>query len=130
MCFAYEWIMTVKGQQTLSSWLRLAPNTLHDLHDFDARPAAEQRAILEGWVAWLNLAGAHDSATATFSRRLSQLLQSFDEAQKGCIDQAQLQQWRDTWLETAGEVGGPEREQDPTLPHPSEWHSRRRRADD
>lgn len=120
----------IKGQKALSSWLKLAPSTFHELHAFDGLPAAEQRAILEGWVAWLNLSGAHDKATVTFSRRLSQLLQSFDEAQKGCVDQAQLQQWHDTWLETAGEVGGPEREQDPTSAHPSEWHSNRRGDDD
>lgn len=122
--------MTVKGQTTLSSWLKLAPNTFRELHDFDARPPHEQRAILEGWVAWLNLTGARDEATLAFSRRLSQLLQSFDESQKGCVDQAQLQQWSNAWLETAGEVGGPEREQDPTSPHPAQWHSYRKGDDD
>ena len=119
-----------KGQTVLSSWLKVAPTTFHELRDFDALPAHEQRAMLEGWVAWLHQTGAQDEATLTFSRRLSQLLQSFDEAQKGSVDQAQLQQWHDTWLETAGEVGGPEREQDPTSPHPAQWHSYRRGDED
>ena len=121
--------MPVNEPTALSSWLKLAPSTFRELHGFDALPAHEKRAILEGWVAWLNLTGAQDEATVTFSKRLSQLLQDFDEDQKGRVDQAQLQEWRDTWLETAGEVGGPEREQDPTQPHPTQWHSRRS-ADD
>ena len=106
--------------------MKAAPSTFRELHDFDTRPSHEKRAILEAWVAWLNQTGAQDQATVTFSRRLSQLLQGFDQDQKGRVDQAQLQAWRDTWLETAGEVGGPEREQDPTLPHPSQWHSHRK----
>ena len=122
--------MSDEGQAALSSWLKLAPATFRELHGFDALPVHEQRAILEAWVAWLNLTGAQDEATLAFSRRLSQLLQSFDEAQKGGVDQAQLQQWRDTWLETAGEVGGPEREQDPTSSHPTQWHSYRKSDDE
>ena len=103
--------MRSKEPTALSSWLKVAPNTFRELQGFDARPAHEQRAILEAWVAWLNQTGTQDQATLAFSRRLSELLQSFDEAQKGRVDQARLQQWRDTWLETAGQVGGPEREQ-------------------
>lgn len=117
--------MAVKEQTALSSWLELAPSTFRELQGFEARPVHEKRAILEGWVAWLNLTGAQDEATSTFSKRLSQLLEAFDEDQKGFIDQSQLQQWCDTWLETAGQVGGPEREQDPTSPHPTQWHSHR-----
>lgn len=119
-------VMRTKEEQTLSSWLKVAPNTFRELHDFDALPARDKRAILEGWVAWLNGTGARDEATLTFSKRLSQLLQDFDEDQKGGVDQKQLARWLDTWLETAGEVGGPERDQDPTVTHPSQWHSRRR----
>ena len=130
MSLACDSVMSVKGQTALSSWLKLAPNTFRELHGFDARPAHEQRAILEGWVAWLNQTGAQDQATLAFSKRLSELLQRFDEAQKGGVDQALLQRWRDTWLETAGQVGGPEREQDPTLPHPTQWHSHRKHDDD
>jgi hypothetical protein len=123
--FCERMVMPLKEPTALSSWLKLAPSTFHELSDFDARPAHEKRAILEGWVAWLNGTGAQDQATLTFREHLSHLLQDFDQDQKGRVDQAQLQQWRDTWLETAGEVGGPEREQDPTLPHPAQWHSHR-----
>lgn|SRR5688572_7578843 len=98
---------------------------VRELDGFDARPAHEKRAILESWVARLNLTGVEDEPTLALSRRLSQLLQAFDEDQKGAVDRAQLQRWLDTWLETAGQVGGPERDQDPTLPHPTEWHSHR-----
>lgn len=115
----------VKEQTVLSSWLKVAPSTFRELRGFDARPTHEKRAILEGWVAWLNGTGAQDEATLTFSKRLSQLLQAFDQDQKGRVDHAQLQQWHDTWLETAGQVGGPEREQDPTSQHPTQWHSHR-----
>ncbi|HEY6726981.1 MAG TPA: hypothetical protein VI197_23270 [Polyangiaceae bacterium] len=118
----------MKEQKALSSWLRMAPATIRDLQGFDARPAHEKRALLEGWVAWLNGTTAQDEATLNFGRRLSQLLQTFDDDQKGAVDQAQLQEWRDKWLETAGDVGGPEREQDPTLPHPSQWHSNKSRG--
>ena len=122
--------MHVRGHTALSSWLKVAPTTFRELHGFDARPAHETRAILEVWVAWLNQTGARDEPTRTFSKHLSQLLQDFDEDQKRCVDQAQLQEWRDTWLETAGEVGGPERDQDPTLRHPAQWHSYREGGDD
>lgn len=121
-------VMPVKEQTALSCWLKVAPSTFRELHGFDTRPPHEKRAILEGWVAWLNGTGAHDEATITFSKRLSQLLQGFDQDQKGRVDQAQLQKWCDTWLETAGQVGGPEREQDPTLPHPAQWHSNPNRS--
>ncbi|HEU5076098.1 MAG TPA: hypothetical protein VFU02_18020 [Polyangiaceae bacterium] len=121
--------MSVKGQTTVSSWLKVAPSTFRELQSFDSRPAHEKRAMLEGWVAWLNQTGAQDPATLTFSKRLSQLLQDFDQDQKGPVDRPQLQQWLDTWLETAGQVGGPERDQDPTMPHPTGWHSHRTEDD-
>jgi len=102
---------------------------LRELDGFDARPAHEKRAILESWVARLNLTGVQDEATLVFSRQLSRLLQAFDEDKKGAVDRAQLQHCLDTWLETAGQVGGPEGDQDPTVQHPTEWHSHRRVGD-
>ena len=115
--------MPMKHEEALESWLRLAPNTFRDIRSFGERPVAEQRALLEGWVAWLNLTGAADPATAAFRERLTRLMEAFDREQKGRIDEKQLGHWLDEWLETAGQVGGPEREQDPTLPHPAQWHS-------
>jgi hypothetical protein len=116
-------MMKPKDEAALKSWLRLAPSTFRDRQGFGDRSVAEQRALLEGWVAWLNLTGAAEPATAAFRERLTRLLDAFDQDQKGAVDEAQLEQWLNEWLETAGQVGGPEREQDPTLPHPKQWHS-------
>lgn len=115
--------MQKKHEAATQSWLRLAPSTFRDLEGFAGRPVAEQKALLEGWVAWLNLKGAAEPATAVFRERLTRLLEAFDQDQKGPVDDEQLERWLDEWLETAGQVGGPEQEQDPTLAHPSQWHS-------
>ena len=52
-------------------------------------------------------------------------LEDFDRTQKGSVNPQQLGQALDDWLETAGETGGPEREQDPLETHPKLWHSNR-----
>jgi hypothetical protein len=115
--------MISKEKQALRAWARLAPSTFQKLESFNTLEAKEQRATLEGWVAWLNSTGAADPATVTFRRELTRLLDEFIRGQKGKVDQAQLASSLGRWLETAGEVGGPEQEQDPTLPHSRQWHS-------
>jgi hypothetical protein len=81
--------------------------------------------LLGAWVAWLNSQGASDPSTRTLRDRLTTLLDALDRERSAPGDTQQLHDSYDTWLETAGEVGGPEREQDPTQPHPQAWHSNR-----
>lgn len=107
---------------TPSARARFAPNpsTLCSLRE---RPVQEQRAVLEAWVAWLNSTGVADPATSALRRRVQSLIDQLDRREKGAVDAAELDTWFSEWLETAGQVGGPEQEQDPTAPHPSAWHS-------
>ncbi len=115
--------MSTDEDEALQSWSHLAPSTFSKLASFSDCTTADRRAILEGWVAWLNSTGAADAATLTFRTRLTRVLEEFDRCQKGSVDQRRLESWLNEWLETAGEVGGPERDQDPTLSHPRRWHA-------
>jgi hypothetical protein len=58
-------------------------------------------------------------------RWLTKLLDEFDRDQMSSIDEDDLRRRLDGWLETAGETGGPEQEQDPTRPHAAAWHGNR-----
>lgn len=107
---------------TPSPRARFAPN-ISTLRSLRERPLLEQRAVLEAWVAWLNSTGAAEPATIALRRRVENLIEQLDQDEKGTIDPAELDAWITEWLETAGQVGGPEREQDPLQPHPKSWHS-------
>lgn len=100
-----------------------APSTIRRLLEFKECSPDQQRAMLEAWVAWLNSSGANDPHTVKLRNYLAALLDDFDREQKGSIDPKRIGQAFDDWLETAGETGGPEREQDPLETHPKRWHS-------
>jgi hypothetical protein len=97
--------------------------------DLSNRSQAEKKAILAAWVAELNVVQGAERHEA-LDGWLTQLLDEFDAQQKGEIEHDDLRRRFDAWLETAGETGGPEQEQDPTRPHAAAWHGSRREPED
>ncbi len=85
---------------------------------------AEQRARkLRAWVARLN-APRSGTVNPAVARELLHRLEALDEELKaeGGADPADIQRQLNEWLDTAGEVGGAEQEQDPTRPKAEGWH--------
>jgi hypothetical protein len=84
--------------------------------------AESRSAYLAACVAWLN--APPDGRRRSFEEQwLEHELHDLDVELCSPAPQAELSTRFDAWLETAGEIGGPEREQDPLLPHPHAWHS-------
>ena len=92
--------------------------------DLSGKSRDEKRALLAAFVAELN---AHPSggSSAALDRWLGQVLDELDAEEMGSIEHAELQRRLGKWLETAGDVGGPEQEQDPSRPHAAGWHGNR-----
>lgn len=120
--------MVVSTDKTLKLWAKLAPVGYKRPADFQNLSASELREVLEGWVAWLHSVEHTDELVRAFQQQLTQLLEDFDTDQKGTLNAAELERRLSNWLETAGEVGGPEQEQDPVGPHPALWHSNLERS--
>jgi hypothetical protein len=81
----------------------------------------EQRLVLKKAVAWLN-ANRHRDDSHVIERWLEQQFAILDEADRLFAQRGPTPARADEWLETAGSVGGPEVDQDPTRPHPRAWH--------
>jgi hypothetical protein len=119
--------MSESSNRALALWAQLAPVGFRRLEDLCELPRAEQGQVLEAWVAWLHSKDNPDATVRSFQRLVSQLLQEFDSDQTPGFEAGELERKVNNWLETAGEVGGPEQEQDPTRSHPALWHSARSR---
>jgi hypothetical protein len=92
--------------------------------NLDQLSREEKKATLAAWVAELNVSRDAQSSDA-IERWLVRVLDEFDAQQKGAVEEEELRQSFNAWLETAGESGGPEQEQDPARPHPTAWHGNR-----
>jgi len=114
--------MTAHTGQRLRDRLRGAPSRLAELRTLQELSVQQQKWLLEAWVAWLNSLSATEPGVMRLAHCVSRLLDDFDQHQKGQVDDQELARRVDAWMETAGQVGGPECEQDPTRPHPRGWH--------
>lgn len=84
---------------------------------------ARKKAMLAAWVARLNVL-RNNGAYKAIERRINRMLGEVEaeEKQRG-PSPVSLEKRLDTWLASnAGQVGGPEQEQDPTRPHSPGWH--------
>lgn len=89
--------------------------------DFPRVLLNEQRSLVRKGVAWLN-ANRHREDSEIIEGWLTREIASLDETSKLLASGPPAAEAVNEWLETAGRVGGPEREQDPTRPHPDAWH--------
>lgn len=86
---------------------------------------ARKKAMLAAWVARLNLL-KNNAAYRAIERRIAKMLGEVETEEKRGARSTSLEKQIDTWLASnAGEVGGPEREQDPARPHSPGWHGER-----
>lgn len=92
--------------------------------DLSGKSRDEKRALLAAFVAELNANPTGTSSTAV-DRWVGQMLDELDAEEMGLIEHSELQRRFSAWLETAGDVGGPEQEQDPGQPHAAAWHGNR-----
>ncbi len=92
--------------------------------DLSGKSRDERHALLAAFIADLN---AHPSGASSeaLDRWLGQVLDELDAEEKGSIEPTEVQRRFTQWLETAGDVGGPEQEQDPSRPHAAGWHGNR-----
>jgi hypothetical protein len=92
-----------------------------EVSDFSRTLLAEQRALLRKAITWLN-ANRHRADSHVVERWVTREIATLEEASKLRARRVPARKNVDEWLETAGQVGGPEIDQDPTLPHPHAWH--------
>jgi hypothetical protein len=92
--------------------------------DLTGKTHEEKRALLAAFVAEQN-ANPRGTSSAAVDRWLGQMLDDLDAEEMGSIEHSELQRRFTQWLDTAGDVGGPEQEQDPSRPHPAGWHGNR-----
>jgi hypothetical protein len=92
--------------------------------DLSGKSHDEKRALLAAFVAELN-ANPTGTSSAAVDRWVGQMLDELDAEEMGRIEHSELQRRFSEWLETAGDVGGPEQEQDPGQPHAAAWHGNR-----
>jgi hypothetical protein len=100
--------------------------------DFPRALLDAQRALVRKGVVWLN-ANRHRDDSHVVERWLTREIATLDEACKLLASGPRAGDKGENveeWLETAGRVGGPEVEQDPTLWHPHAWHGHSAEADE
>jgi len=77
--------------------------------------------MLAAFVAELN-ANPRGTSSAALNLWLGEVLDQLDAEEMGSIEHTELERRFSEWLDTAGDVGGPEQEQDPARAHAVGWH--------